>query len=197
MTRPCPNPAALGLILLALAGCATSGPTRLYTLTPLPPAAATVGSTAALPPVRVLGVRLPPAFDRLEVVRLGQAGRVELSDFDRWAAAPGALAAETFGRDLELRLPGLIVAPPFGAAPTATRTVVVVVTGLEPTSDGVLASAYVEIHAPPGDPAAGAWPASVRIAQAPGSAERQVDLWSRLVAALADQTAQRLGHVAN
>jgi len=178
--------------MMALGGCASSGPTRLYTISPLAAAATPSAPTVSLPSLRVLDVRLPAAFDRLEVAWLGSSDRVELSDFDRWAAPPGALAQEAFGRDLELRLPGLTLLPPGGAAPSTVREVRVVVTSLERGSSGVQAHALVEIVAPAADPTRGSWPATVWIPEEHGSAAWQADLWSRLIAALADQAADRL-----
>ena len=182
----------LGLCALALCGCASSAPTRLYVISPRPPAALPIGTGAALPPLQVLEVRLPAAFDRLEIVRLGQSDRVELSDFDRWAAPPGALASEAFRRDLAARLPGTTPSPPLGSPSPTARVLRVVVTSLERRPDGILASAVIEVRAPPGDPAAGTWPVSALLPEPAASPERQADLWSQIIAALADQAAERL-----
>jgi uncharacterized lipoprotein YmbA len=184
--------ASIGLFGALLGGCASSGPTRLYAISPVAAAAAPAPPSAPLAPVRVLEVRLPAAFDRLEMAWLGPSDRIELSDFDRWAAPPGAMAQEAFGRDLELRLPGLTLLPPGSVEPAGGRVVRVVVTSLERGPGGVQAHALLEIRAPAGDWASRSWSASVWVPDDHGSAAWQADLWSRVIAALADQVADRL-----
>ena len=183
--------ALLGLGGLALAACAHSGPTRLYTMAPRP-APAGVPLSRPPPPLRILGVRLPAAFDQLEVIRPVAGGRLAYSDFDRWAAAPGRLAEEALSRDLQQRLPGLMLDPSPSVGPPSLRAMRVTMLSLESGPDGVQASVVVEIHAAAGDPAGGLWPMTLSAPAQPESPELQVELWSRLIADLADRTAEIL-----
>jgi uncharacterized protein len=96
-TFPAPARAfAAGLLCALLAACAGSPPARHYTLGPLPAAAA-----AAVTDDRslVVGpVTLPAAIDRLQMVRITDGARADISDSHRWA---GRLKTE-----IALRLAG-------------------------------------------------------------------------------------------
>ncbi|MDP9044875.1 MAG: PqiC family protein, partial [Pseudomonadota bacterium] len=115
---------ALTVSALAVGGCAGSPSTRYYVVTPV--AARAPSNTAyAGPAIEVRVVQVPPALDRLEMVRDSDPGRVEVLDFDHWAAPLGRLARQTLTEDLARRLPPDKVVIP-GAAwpgPRASLTV--------------------------------------------------------------------------
>ena len=78
--------ALLGVALLALSGCASSPPTRLYVVPSLT-------DTATAPPLAphdlTLGVgpvTLPPYLDRPQIVTRAGRARLILAEFDQWAA---------------------------------------------------------------------------------------------------------------
>ena len=80
---------ALGLstCLVALAGCASSAPARLYVLTPAPETA-TAPLGAAVPGGPALGVgpvRLPGLLDQPQIVTRRGADEIEEAEFHRWA----------------------------------------------------------------------------------------------------------------
>lgn len=96
---PRPALAALRLAALlaaaaALAGCASSPPSRFYTLTPVAvtPATPPAGTAAAAPAptaalfVAVGPVTVPAVVDRPEFVVVSGANQLRLDEFNRWAA---------------------------------------------------------------------------------------------------------------
>ncbi len=95
----------LGVSLAALAsllGSCAGAPTRIYTLYAVAPGGPSV---YAGPPVRVDVVNFPAALDRIEVVRNGAPGELELSDTAHWSAPLGDVARQTLAADLIARLP--------------------------------------------------------------------------------------------
>jgi uncharacterized lipoprotein YmbA len=104
----------LGLCVLGLAGC-RSAPTRLYSLSTLPPTHAKVAYAGA--PVRVDAVHLPAETDRVEITTQLAAGGLEIHEFDHWAAPLSKLARQTLTADLIARLPpGKVILAPLGKA---------------------------------------------------------------------------------
>jgi hypothetical protein len=123
----------LAALLVALSGCASSS-TRFWTIEPAAaPPTASIRTTA---PIKVAAVHLPLALDRLEVVRHDAVDRVQVMDFDRWSAPPGALMRTALTQDLAARLsPGAVVYPD-APAPKGTRRLVVNIVALARTADG-------------------------------------------------------------
>lgn len=76
---------ALGLLLVALAGCQTSPPTRFYTLKAVAAPVAEEARTRKPPAVVIGAVSLPKYLDRPQVVTRPGDYVVELAEFDRWA----------------------------------------------------------------------------------------------------------------
>jgi uncharacterized lipoprotein YmbA len=81
-------------------GCATAS-SRFYTLDPT---ATSDGSPAAGYGVAVGPVTLPPAVDRAQLVVRVAANRVELDEFNRWAAPLDDSIARTVAANLEALL---------------------------------------------------------------------------------------------
>jgi uncharacterized lipoprotein YmbA len=118
--RPLAQAAGAVLALLLVAGCGTSPTTAYFSLEPAMPAAAPQADYRG-PAVQVLAVHLPPALDRLELMRETRPGQLDVNEFARWAAPLARMARQTLTEDLVNRLPpGAVVFPdahkPDGAA---------------------------------------------------------------------------------
>ena len=116
--------ALAGAPALLLSACGTSPPTRFFTLDAAPPASPPA-ATAAIPPVRVDAVHIPPVFDRAELVRETAANSVKVDDFARWSAPLGETARRTLTQDLVARLPAGAVTFPDAPKPPGGRGLVV------------------------------------------------------------------------
>jgi uncharacterized protein len=116
---------ACWLVVLGLAGCATSAPLHYYTLSAVPPASNTtlpVGS----PPVSLERLTIPPELDRAQLVRRLDATRLQLLDGHRWAAPLDDMMRRVLGEDLALRLGSNAVTnpnEPVGSAPRRILTI--------------------------------------------------------------------------
>jgi uncharacterized lipoprotein YmbA len=101
---------------LGLAACGHSAPTRFFTLFAVAPAQP-VAATAFAPPIRLRRVTVPPALDRVELVREIAPGEVKVSDFEHWAAPLGQTAVQVLAQDLAARLPAGALIPPTASLP--------------------------------------------------------------------------------
>jgi uncharacterized protein len=96
-------------LALAFGGC-RSASTRIYTLGPAAPASHIDDYHA--PAVRVDTLSVPATWDRIEILKLSDAGTLEISDFDHWAAPLAQMARQTLSDDLDQRLPsGSVIFP--------------------------------------------------------------------------------------
>jgi len=98
------------LVAAAAAGCATSTPTHFYTLDSL----ATRADAGVVDfGVMVGPVSVPTSVDRPEFVVQVAPNRVEIDEFNRWAAPLGENIARTVAGDLSVLLgtPDVAVAP--------------------------------------------------------------------------------------
>jgi uncharacterized lipoprotein YmbA len=106
-------PTALRAIECAVAAilCAChSAPTRIYSLDPAVPA--TRIDTYQAPALRVDTLNVPASWDRIEILGLSAAGKLEISDFDHWSAPLAQIARQTLSDDLDQRLPsGSVIYP--------------------------------------------------------------------------------------
>jgi len=80
-----------GWVVVAAAGCAGSAPTRFYVLTPV---AGVEKSNPAVPSkagiaVGLRRVALPDYLDRPQIVTRSSPNKLDLAEFDRWAAPLG------------------------------------------------------------------------------------------------------------
>jgi uncharacterized lipoprotein YmbA len=176
---------AAAALAAGLAGCGHSAPTLYLTLGSVPPASQP-GTPLAATTVRLLAVRWPAAFDRLEVVRPTDEVELSLDEQARWSAALGDLAAAALAQDLRARAPAITLASgaqsggPDGvdlsvqvvALTLHEGTYVMTATfGLETPDGAALARRTVTLDAPAGG----------------AGAADEAQVLSRLLAALADQ----------
>ena len=124
-------------LLLALGGCASSTPTRFWTIEPVAaPAARQAGCPRESARLRIDAVHVPLAIDRLEVVQHDAQNRVTVDDFDRWSAPPGDLIQRALTQDLASRLPPGSVTFPASPKPPGAIGIVVDILDLRQTGDG-------------------------------------------------------------
>ena len=100
----------IALVAAAASGCGTSAPARFYTLE----STATAGvAPAARTGVLVGPVSVPASVDRSEFVVQVAPNRVEIDEFNRWAAPLGESIARTVAGDLAALLgtPDVATAP--------------------------------------------------------------------------------------
>jgi uncharacterized lipoprotein YmbA len=110
--------------VVALGAC-RSLPTRLHTLSVLPPAQGASPYTG--PALRVAGVQMPAATDRTEITTPLLRGGLDVHDLDHWAAPLHQLARETLSADLIARLPpGKVMLAPRGLSNDALNLNVVI-----------------------------------------------------------------------
>ena len=182
-------PFLTGLLLLTACG---STPTRFYTLTSIPPTAATTTGLALSPPLEVGQVSIPGALDRDAIVISAGSGQVDVKGEQVWASPIGEMIRSTLSADLTARLPPGSVLPP-GDPGTKAGVGVLVVSiqrfGGDTSGRVVLVAEWTifrngALTAPP--------PRSVSIElNAPaGTVDAVVPVMSRALGALADRIAQ-------
>jgi uncharacterized lipoprotein YmbA len=78
-----------GILLMLLAGCASTEPSRFYALTPMPgsDAGALSETLAQDVSIGVGPVRIPDYLDRQQIVTSSRQHKVKLAEFDRWAGS--------------------------------------------------------------------------------------------------------------
>jgi uncharacterized lipoprotein YmbA len=123
------------LLVLALSGCASSPPTRFFTLDALPPAAPVRGSKGQAP-LKVDAVHIPPSLDRSSIVRGARGNELEISSRDRWAGDLGETIRRVLTQDLASRLPAGTVIAPDAPAPPSARGLVIDILTFQPQGAG-------------------------------------------------------------
>ena len=97
---------ALGLMVLLVAGCASSPPTNLYTLSAIGvPLTETAAPQSASAVVAIGPVTLPDYIDRPQIVTRQSPYRLELATYDQWAAPLHDMLPRVLIEDVALRLP--------------------------------------------------------------------------------------------
>ena len=91
----------IAFVAAVMAGCGTSKPARFYTLSST---ATTDGSAATPGAVAVGAVSIPAADDQPAFVVQVEPNRVEVDDFNRWAAPLGDIIARAVAGDLVVLL---------------------------------------------------------------------------------------------
>lgn len=187
---------APALAAAALAACGSSPATRYYTLEAIPaPAAASasVAPAASRPPLRVRSVKVPPAFDRLELVEETGPGQIDIRDFDHWAAPLPRLARQALAQNLAARLPKDKLVFPGAPWPEGAADLSVDVLSFQASGGQAVMLASWTIRWPPPSSDAAAPPPlgqQLRLQTATGGdAAAHARAWSDLLAQLADQVA--------
>jgi uncharacterized protein len=120
--RGCRIGSWLPAVLLAAVGCGTSAPARFYTLD----ATATPSGGPALAASVLVGpVTIPSSVDRPQFVAAIAPNRVDIDDFNRWAAPLEDSIARVVADDLTTLLgtPDVAVAPMANFEPTYRVTI--------------------------------------------------------------------------
>ncbi len=94
----------LSVYLMNLGGCTTTPPTNFYVLTPLP-SAETLGLTtvaAGGPSIGIGPVTLPQYLDRPQIVSRLSRARLNLGEFDQWAAPLKDIVASVLAENLSM-----------------------------------------------------------------------------------------------
>lgn len=192
---PLRGAAALGVACTLLAACASSPATRYYALTaPAPAAPAASAASYAGLPIEVRAVQVPPAMDRLELIRELSPGEFAVLDFDHWAAPLGRLARQALSEDLVQRLPKDRVVVPGAAWPAERASLSVDVLSFDKRDGQASMVASWALSQPP---ASGAAPAPIGatvrvVAPASADAAGTAQAWSLLMAQVADRIAAGL-----
>jgi uncharacterized lipoprotein YmbA len=110
--RSAPACALCGFALvLAIAGCGTTGPSRFYTLSSVAPDSPAIDPTSRgasdqrVPSLLVGTIDMPQTLDRPQFVRRSGANTVELAELDRWSEPLDGMIRRSLADDLEARLP--------------------------------------------------------------------------------------------
>jgi uncharacterized lipoprotein YmbA len=94
---------------VAFAAC-HSAQTRIYSLDSTVPAARM--DPYQSPALRVDTLNVPASWDRIEILSVSAAGKLQINDFDHWSAPLAQIARQTLSDDLDQRLPsGSVVYP--------------------------------------------------------------------------------------
>lgn len=184
------------LLALTLAACASSPPTRFYTLNAVAPAAR-AGATQGQAPIKIDAVHIPPALDRNSMVRGESGNQLEISSQDRWAGDLGETIRRVLTQDLASRLPAGMVIAPDAPAPASARGVVVDILTFQPRGAGevVLDADWTLLEGTQSNPVLRR-SEHLTTAAAP-SAEGQAAAMSTLLGRLADKIAAQMGGAAD
>jgi hypothetical protein len=92
----------LSALLIGVAGCGGSAPSRYYVLTPAPDAAADPrgAGAAGSPAIGVGPVRLPGLLDRSQIVTRRGGDQIDRAEFDRWAEPLGDTVPRVLAQNL-------------------------------------------------------------------------------------------------
>ncbi|MDH4232885.1 MAG: PqiC family protein [Nitrospirota bacterium] len=96
----------LGILLIASAGCATSAPSRFYTLNSLAVPATLPPATSAEKKhvIAVVPVAVPEYLDRPQIVTRSGKNELKLSEFNRWAGSFNADVTRVLVENLSVLL---------------------------------------------------------------------------------------------
>jgi len=100
----------IGCAVAVTLGACHSAPTRIYGLDPVVPA--TRIETYQAPALRIDTLSVPANWDRIEILGLSTAEKLQVRDFDYWSAPLAQIARQTLSDDLDQRLPsGSVIYP--------------------------------------------------------------------------------------
>jgi len=116
----------VSLAALLLVACASSPPSKFYTLTSVPPnGSAPAASAADTVPVRVAAVHVPAMLDRQEIARPSAGNQLEINGQERWDAPLDEMIQRVLTLDLITRLPSGSVILPAAPAPADVDSIAV------------------------------------------------------------------------
>jgi hypothetical protein len=180
------------LLILTLAACASSPPTRFFALDPAAPDAAPAADRAVHEAVKVDAVHIPPALDRDSIVRGESANQLQISSQDRWAGDLGEMIRRVLTQDLAQRLPsGMVIAPESPAPPSARGLVIDILTFQPQAGEVVLDADWTLLAGTQSNPVLRR--SEHLTAPAASSAQEQAAAMSTLLGELADSIAARIG----
>ena len=113
---------SIAIVAAAASGCGTSAPSRFYTLDPT---ALSDGAAPVNYPIMVGPVSVPAAVDRPEFVVQAAPNRVDVDEFNRWAAPLNDAVAQVVAGDLVklLGTPNVASAPMANFVPAYRVTI--------------------------------------------------------------------------
>ena len=113
---------SIAIVAAAASGCGTSAPSRFYTLDPT---ALSDGAAPVSYPIMVGPVSVPAAVDRPEFVVQAAPNRVDVDEFNRWAAPLNDAVAQVVAGDLVklLGTPNVASAPMANFVPAYRVTI--------------------------------------------------------------------------
>jgi hypothetical protein len=125
----------LALVLL-LAGCGSSPPSKFYVLTadPVPPRA----DAAAANTVALGRVTLPGALDRPQIARRRGANEIVFSEEERWAGPLDDMLRRVLADDLAARLPAGVMLVESSAKPPPGATIALDVSRFDADETGAV-----------------------------------------------------------
>jgi uncharacterized lipoprotein YmbA len=177
----------IGSAFAVTLGACHSSPTRIYSLDPTVPA--TRIDAYRSPALRVDTLNVPASWDRIEILSVSVAGKLQINDFDHWSAPLAQIARQTLSDDLDQRLPsGSVVYPrlpkPIGALGLDVDILEFTIVG----SQASMRASWLII------PAVGSQSAKRSVASVQGSLTSTepaavAHAWSELIGQLADRIA--------
>jgi uncharacterized lipoprotein YmbA len=178
--------ALIGCAAAVALGACHSAPTRIYGLDPTVPA--TRVATYRAPALRVDALNVPAGWDRSEILSPAADGKLEISDFDHWAAPLPQIARQTLSDDLDQRLPpGSVIYPrlpkPVGALGVDVDILEFSITA----SQAAIQASW--LLAPAGAQGAKRSAASLQVAVTTTAPAAVARAWSELLGQLADRIA--------
>ncbi len=176
------------VLALLLASCASSPPSRFYTLDPVPPR---VQLPAAGLMLQVAAVHIPEVLQRQEMVRESAPETLHLSDRNRWGAPLAGMIQRVLEQDLAARLPASTVLPPGSLPPAGTHVLVVDVLRFDAGPSGTvrLEGSWAQFAPGSGEPLLPQRVQLVTRAHPAGGSRGQAAAMSRLLGRLADRIA--------
>jgi uncharacterized lipoprotein YmbA len=126
----------LALVIL-LAGCGSSPPSKFYVLTadPVPPRA---GAAAAGNTVALGRITLPGALDRPQIARRHGANEIVFSEEERWAGPLDDMMRRVLADDLAARLPAGVMLVESSAKPPPGATIALDVSRFDADESGTV-----------------------------------------------------------
>ena len=129
--------AMLSLVLLVLGGCGSTPPTRFYVLPTLTDAPPPTSKGKRDLTIGVGPVTLPPYLDRPQIVTRASRAKLDLAEFDQWAASLQDSVARVLAENLSLLIPtDRVVLHPWPRTTAIDYQVIVEVTQFDRTLGG-------------------------------------------------------------